>query len=75
MNDSILADDTRYIMRRDADGRLLVLTFSNDEFADYWTAAQIERFGRALPVTRDGCTFADMAACTAETMQHWSETP
>jgi len=70
-----VAADSRYIMRRETDGRLSVLEFRNDEFADYWTAAQIERFGRALPVERDGVVFADMAACTAETMQHWSETP
>lgn len=65
-----------FLMVRDNEtGRFDVLTFNDNDLKITFSAEEVERLGRGLPVDRKRARWADMSAITREAFQHWDETP
>lgn len=64
-----------YLMFRSVTGLVTIEVLDAERMNSKFTAEEIERLGRGLPVHDPLGIWADMVVVTGEMITHWEETP
>lgn len=65
----------RYFLLREPDGESRVVPMTQFLAEKEFSAMELERLARGLPVDNESGRWADMVAIAGEMFAHWDETP